>query len=142
MRWCVVCGKFLCPQCLPTNRHTCQPGLEPLLARDEALGAAGEGPKRVRWGRENWVSFADVVPVPSTLEPTRVMRANSHDELTCRTCLPVVVGVPGPAASHAWEGGDDDKQELRSMQATTAHVDQEFLFLRLKKRTKFVSFYS
>ena len=31
-----------------------------------------------------------------------------------------------------WEGGDGE-QELRSMQATTAHVDQEFLFLRLKK---------
>ena len=40
-----------------------------------------------------------------------------------------------------WEANDEDKQEIKSI-ATNNHVEnQEFLFLRLKKRTKFVSTY-
>lgn len=39
-----------------------------------------------------------------------------------------------------WEGQEDDREELKSMHTNT-HVNenQELLFLRLKKRTKFVS---
>lgn len=40
-----------------------------------------------------------------------------------------------------WENqGDEDKQELKSIHTNTnVNENQEFLFLRLKKRTKFVS---
>jgi hypothetical protein len=35
--------------------------------------------------------------------------------------------------------GGEDKVEIKSMHTNTVVNDQEFLFLRLKKRTKFVS---
>lgn len=39
-----------------------------------------------------------------------------------------------------WDTHNDDKEELKSMQTNTASTEsQELLFLRLKKRTKFVS---
>lgn len=41
-----------------------------------------------------------------------------------------------------WEAqGDEEKAEMKSMQTTNILENQEFLFLRLKKRTKFVSLY-
>ena len=42
-----------------------------------------------------------------------------------------------------WYTGDEDKQEMRSMHTNTnVNDNQEHLFLRLKKRTKFVSYYT
>ena len=39
-----------------------------------------------------------------------------------------------------WEANDEQKEEIKSIAATNNNVEnQEFLFLRLKKRTKFVS---
>lgn len=39
-----------------------------------------------------------------------------------------------------WENqGDEERAEMKSMQTTNLNENQEFLFLRLKKRTKFVS---
>ena len=42
-----------------------------------------------------------------------------------------------------WYTGEEDKMEMRSMHTNTnVNENQEHLFLRLKKRTKFVSNYS
>ena len=42
-----------------------------------------------------------------------------------------------------WYTGEEDKMEMRSMHTNTnVNENQEHLFLRLKKRTKFVSHYS
>ena len=41
-----------------------------------------------------------------------------------------------------WEAGDEEKNEIKSAISNHNHQEnQEFLFLRLKKRTKFVSTY-
>jgi|TARA_B110001469_G_C9643409_1_gene324272 hypothetical protein len=41
-----------------------------------------------------------------------------------------------------WEANDEQKEEIKSIAATNNNVEnQEFLFLRLKKRTKFVSIF-
>jgi len=40
-----------------------------------------------------------------------------------------------------WDNPDEDKAEMKSMHTNTnVNDNQEYLFLRLKKRTKFVSF--